>query len=834
MMSRSRIRTLSLVLTLALSIAMQPSPAQASASATAQLIAGLDTLPGTRNFSIRVHNTDSRSPILGLRIDTVSIILPSEAGIRTAPAVSAPTGWKVNRIDNRGLQRYLYRSENSGIPAGGNQTFTFPAEVAAPFDRDRIATFRVSASDDGGATTSSVEPSPGGTLSTTIRVLEVVPGSLRAVAPAGVVDGSGTAGQAITYEFAVRNHSRSTLQVMPSLEASGPEQIGAGIANAIPSAGQDSFRHEVTLGNAANDRVMIFTGRARATDSVARAETAPFAVQAPPQLSLQIASFDPTHVRSNAPISYVFTGNVSKIGTPSLTLDFGDLRFGANTAALAPPSYPSGSAARNLEWDITEIVGNDGVYAAQFRFVGTDGNGADFKQVFSASELVTIDNIAPFIAMGVEMPFDDFGTPQSAIKQGDRPLITGTIDGADRLRTFQLAPVGGPPLSAINDVTYGSTDDGAAFGASPTVPFAEDAGVFRIEAAANDRAGNTGAAVSRDIDIDNVRPSLASAVIRSATTIRLGFGEQVIGSCDPTEWLVGGEANVDHVTYEDGTRCSPGAQDNRPDSFRILHLVTPLEDPESSTSVAYSPQALSPARDGAGNVTPSATVTAASSMLPPAPPIAAVLRRDDASPVGAYEPAVLDDDAYWTNVGGSDGVLVRFDGGRAGRQIQVLDEAGNVVVSGDSESGQVHVPLGTVDGSYIRRIRFVTSSGVGPSTDLRVALDTVAPTLAAATLVQEDRIRIDFSEKMWAGTNFAVDWYGLEHNVFNLPEDPDDDYVYYQAQRVEVVDPFTRLLWVDMQGLMSFAGAEYMLSSENGERYEDRAGNKMRDSRRVS
>ena len=798
-------------------VALPMAAASAAPTSSAVLTAGQNVFPGASQFTVNVTNSRAVLGALGGEtVNYVDIKLPNTAGIKTSAVPTAPAGWTATRTDAGSLQTYTFRG--GSIAPGSSLPFSFPASVAAPL-ADRSGDFEVAVSSDNGRTTSGAA----GALTTKIRTLRVVAGSLTASAPLGVTDQSGTAGQSIDYSFAVQNLARAAQTVTPSLSSNGDTVVQAPAASVAANAVQ-TFVSAVTLGGSAN-RTANFAASATASPSVADPVARPFTVQAPARLGLDRASFDPAAVRPGLPTTFTVFG--AKSNAPALEI--------ATSSLLLPGGVVADGGARNvvdnnpfeLSFGPAAPTGPDGTYDVVARFSGQDDNDFAYAQEISLDDVLTLD------AVGV-------GRQQTAASnQSDRLTINGDLDPSDctpeELTVFLQPNVGGTipvPVTLAGCAFTGSITTG---GAGTT--FVDGATSVQALASASDRAGNPGSAASDTTIVDLIAPVFTSAVTMGssdtstqADRILVTFEEAntVFGGCSATQWRVDGELFVSDVLYSDGTKCVRGQEG--PDNSRVLVLMAP-RDQDLQTNVTFTP-GMRPfadrATDSAGQDALANTIATVSGVVPAAAELVAVTRGNGE---GGREAATFDADQYWTNQAGSD-LVVEFAGGRAGYSVRVLDEAGNRLatkqVGGSPET--VSVPLGSSDGSYTRSLQLVNTTGlVSELTTFTVTLDRVLPVLAGATQTGTRTIDVGFSEPLATGTNFAEDWFATKQNPDEDPSDPDDDVEVYQISTV-TGNGGSRTLTTnrDLAG-SGAAGAEYLLRNPSAIRYEDRAGNRLAD-----
>lgn len=800
----------------ALSIVVLPALPAAALSGTAALVTGSDVLPGaSRPFAVEVTNSDS-ALLGGQAINAVLVYVPTNVGITTVDGVTAPSGWTVSRAD---AATYLFRTTGSGIAPGAKMTFPFNAAVAAPFSRDQQGLFKVSVSHDGGRSAKAA----GGALTSTIRILDVDKDALRGLSPSGVTDGSGTAGQAITYGVKVTNYARSAVAVTPTLSSNGGDTFSApspAAGTSVPAGGSVQFAVPTTLAGS-SDRVATFTAGATAPDSAAAADTAAFEVQAPARLALTAGSLSPTNVRPGK--NYTFTVGATKSGKPTLTGLTGTLSFAGNSIALAGPTTIADGAGKVLSFDSQAVSGADGTYDADFAFAGRDGNGAPFSvQNLKLTQAVTLDALAPvFQSLVVGLPTD-----QTAAKNGDTITVSGVLDDKScgaTLDFVELRTDNGQVLPVA------VTRDGCSFSGSVSPTFAAGAKSFSAVAQATDAAGNPGNGASVSTLIDNIAPELTYAQTRAANQILVRFTEAgglVRGGCAASQWKVDGELLVREVRNSDGTACS--ANQAGPDNDRILVLFQD-KDQDYTTNVTYTPGRrpfADPAKDGAAADAVSKTVKTVVGVAP-APAVLLTVTRN-----AGTEAATLDEGRYFTRFTGSD-LRVTFSGARAGYVVQVLDGSGAVLGQQALEedgSGEVTVPVGSTDAVYDRALRLINTAGIASATTpFKVELDRRLPALSSATLGSNGKdISVLFTEKLAAGTDAAFEWEGWARDT---NPDSTTGRIVSPAEKVTGAGNTRTVTIQDTFTADTFGGADYVKRLEDSVRYVDRAGNVLNNTK---
>ena len=809
-------KAISVLVATVLAFSLLPAVAAfAAVTGTANLTVGETVFPGAgRDYSLKV--TNANAPLVGSKANAIRVLLPSASGVKnTASSPTAPAGWTVTVTRTSTAQALTYMATAGGLGGGESLELPFKADVTAPTSGDRTGNFQVALSDDGGATSTPAT----GKLTTTIRVLEII-GGLLPKSPAGVTDGSGTGGQAITMGMSVKNHAASALTVTPNVTSNGGETISQPAPASIPAGATTAFNVPVTLPDVSSNRVSRFTATATSGSSSSGDVIYDFAVQAKPNLTLTTSSFSPRNVNTG-PVAKTFTMNVNKAGTPNLSLSAGSLKFAGNDVPLAVPvSFNPGTQNNvGLSWGPKTISGPNGGHDAQFTFTGKDENDAPFSRTVDVAQLINIDNLAPTVTVDVDLP-----AGQTAAKNGDTITVTGTIDDtAASLDFVEIRPNVGSPIP-VSVTRSGTTYEGTA-----KVTFGTGATSFIAAAQATDTAQNTGGATSVSSVIDNIVPVFDYAATINLRQIGVSFNENnvVSGGCDPSLWSVENNVvvNVLNDNGDEGvTECTASSNNSR-----ILVLANNLPNSDAEPRVTYTQRALttSPARDGAANNAPTATVKAIVGIAPAIPDVIAVFRNTGGDGSNR-ETATFDENTYFTRFGGTD-LVVEFGGARAGYTVQVLDGNNTVIKSErvtfpESGNPEVRVPLGSTAGNYVRKLRLVNANNIpGDVAALNITLDQTLPQIAGATKTAATSVDVNFSEKISHGSDFAFDWLPYE-NVAGA----EGGRQYYNVDKVAGSGASRTLTVSTFENNGPFGGAEYLLIS-GGQRYRDRAGNQLQD-----
>ncbi len=881
------VRLISLLVTMLMvaSLAVvQASPAAASASGWARLVAGVNVLPGTAQYAVQVETQATA-------VNTVVVAVPAGIGITATDAIGVTVaggdgtdlGFTGTVQTVGSFQRVIFTApEGVSIPANSNAVLRFNADVTPPTAAtERSGTFKVSLSSNGGnsfetATTGARDPRTSGTLTTTIKFLEVV--KVDVVGPTGVVDMTGTEGQRINVRTTLKNYAQIPVRVSAGLGASSPrgftanERISDPVDVELLGGGQGTANFTVDLGTAVNndgdaaDRTVTFSGSI--TEAVTGAtgfgaSTDKFTVQILGRISFDGATFDPRIV---SPGAATFVVDAEHSGTPSFDVALGaaDVSF-ADTKATNQQAYSFAKDADAQTLSFTgQVKGADADYPVTATYMATDENGYSYMQTIGLTESgffgpspveVTIDALAPDITTVVNLPSDADGRAQEAAKDGDSITVNGTIDD-DNAVINEVRLVANGQVVAVKrteqisrrplDDTYSVTFSGEE------VKFPGGIGQFVAATVAVDRAGNLGVAFSGATDFDNVVPrltfarvestidvnqSLLGQVGREAGVISVRFQENALirGGCNPNQYSIDGQNVVREVRMSDNSPCLSGAASD--DNWRLLILSVPVER-ESTPLVRYSPIPGDRVGDFAGNLAPEDTVTAVSGIVPVAPDLLDVYRNtanktpeecqaDAKACEDAYQQGSGSSAVYWTRFAGGDDTVVCVAGARPGYSVEVTDKDGNTIV-GTSQpitdtTPCVRVPIGSNDTTYVRGIRFRNSAGAGEVLYLNIALDTVLPKLT--NVVRDgNRITVSFNDVLVEGNNSSLNWLVYERladgsRVAGPPNSVSNGGDAFTTDRTK------RVLTGSFEENGEYIGVGYVFFS--GTRYGDRGGNKL-------
>jgi hypothetical protein len=812
--------------------------AYAAAASTAALTAGGAVYPGAdRSFTIRVTNGETL--LTGRTIDAIRVNLPvSEAGVTLGSGAGSAAGCTDAKGTNLGTTQFLtYRG--CAVRPGQSVDITFPANVAAPSAKDLVGDFRVQVSSDNFKSASTAV----GSLLTKVQVLEILQAGLKPVAPTnadnskGVTDRTGTSGQAITYATEVKNHAKTDLTVLTNLSsAAGDTATGQSIV--VPAGRTAVADIPVQLGNAASDRSTVFTASAEKADKSAVAPTKndTFTVQAPANLT--ITDLQPTRVKSGPGSAKDFSARAAKAGSPAVDALSSTLAFGVNSATTTAGSFGRGNQSGNLAWSFQEVLGSDGAFPATASTTITDDNLATYADPVDALADVVIDNLAPIVDLALTLPKDRDGDQQVAVKNRDSISVSGILtnagDYAANSLKVVLRPNAGAPVEV--PVTVSGSGDTRQFSGSANPTWDPAATSFTAESEVRDTAGNIGTDGVAATTIDNAVPALiGSGVIVEANKIEVDFDDAtgVAGGCDPNMWLIDGTpGQVTDVKDASGGDCR-----TRDSGARTLTLRNNLAV-DQTPRVTYDPSGSRvvttfPVKDGAGNDALRQTVETVTVLVPQAPGLVRLERRDG-SLTGGFEPAYQDPDnkAYYTNVAGEDAMRLTVSGIRQNYTLEVLDGATVVArkkftaappLGASSYSGDIAFPVTAGDGSKSYTTRFVSAVGnIGDPTTYGVVLDTLAPALGSSE-ISGSTVSLGFTDKIVLGSDFADNWFVSEKV----------DTESGEAERTVNVDSVSggtqdgRTFQVTLVDPSRFAGMDYFVQS--GTRYEDRAGNQLAD-----
>ena len=846
---------------------MPATAAFAQAAPTARLVSASSVFPGIELVEIEVRNNDK--PVIGRNINAVAVNLPTSSTGMVVLNSQEAGSFKTVQVSSDGT-KVTFRG--GCIAPQGVQRFFVAVTVPRPARTDLSGSWVVQVSSDNMATSTNAVPPADGTLTSTVKALELVPKSLRPIAPTnadntrGVTDGSGTGGapgrngQTITYGWDVRNHAREPIAVTGLLESGNSlDRPGPAVVKTIAGNGAvTSFSVPVTLGEAPTDRSNVFVLNLSAPGAPTPTKMSAFNIQQPAEVSL--TNLHPVYARSGAGSAREFTVAASKVGA-GFDLANTALTFGTNVAAVKDPParFAKGVAAATLAYQIPEITGAEGPLDATVALSGKDDNLAPVNVTKSVGA-ITIDNNAP--SLTVPLPVlgtngkDADGDTLVAASDGTRVTVGGAVVGTGldpgTLKVW-LQPDVGPAIPVPMTTTPGP--GGGSFGGSVSggaVTWVDGATRFSVVAEIADEAGNVGTGQSGFTSIDQAPPVIDgnAAVITSPTTVRLEWDDQtgIRGGCDPRTYGVGG-SEVTEVRDSSGENCK-GKSGLSQDGVRILVLRSPLGADETP-GVTYSvpvdratarAAGYEPVKDGAANDAATQTVSTINDVIPPAPNLTNPQRKDHLS--GAREAAYFDaeDGRYYTNVGGADAISATVGGIRhTNYKIQVLDGSGTVLATYDANdkpamsplasewSQQVLIPLGTTDATYVRSVRLVSSLGkASAQTVARFVLDTAKPTIGDSALAGPGEAFGYFNEKVVAGTNNSNDWFA----TWTMVSEGEARPVHTQVLDVRTVDGqnlTARRATFEGIDENAFRTLDYSLQNPSSVRYEDRAGNLMPD-----
>ena len=867
-------RTLSLVVAALTIFSVLPvTAAFAQASATAELTNHLIVHPGNRNYTVKVTNTEAA---VGRTINAVTITVPTaSANIvfrATPPEAGGFDRVTVTKFESTQLVTY----KGGSIAPGTSQSFTLPLTVGRPARSDLTGRFVVQVSSNNMTSNTTASPSSAGMLTSAVEVLQILPGTLRPTAPTnadntqGVTDRTGTAGQRVTYSFTVKNYAREDLTVTGALAAAdSSDRPGAAVAKVVKGAGgRAGFQIPVTFGAAAADRAAALTASAVAPKASAVPADDTFTVQA--AIGLDFTSLAPTRVRSGFGTAREFHVIVDKTGASTFRMSASTLKFGSNAAGLKEGAIEFGANARTreLSYQIDEVTGDNGALQASIVTVGQDANLANYSLSRNVGT-ITIDNNVPTITLAQPVlgnnGVDAEGDKLIAATDGTQIKIVGEAVGTDLDKgslSVSLRPDVGAPITVPVIVTDDA--DGISFIgtlAGNAVTWADGATRFVATAQIADQASNLGTAQSGFTVIDQVRPVLdrSSGIVIETRRIRVQFDDQtgIRGACDPSSWRVNSSiGRVVEVRTADGALCSgssaaavAASKKLSHDGVRVLTLNYDL-GPDDTPTVTYS-SGISEgsarrlgvylAKDGAANDAVEQTISTITDIIPPAPDVNNLRREDHVT--GVLETAYLDleESAFYTNVGGEDALLATVSGVRRGYRIQVLDGDGNVVSSEAAQTPQglsplatewtqdVTVPIGADDAAYVRGIRLVSTAGKASlQTLLNVVLDTLRPTVTQSTLSGPGEAHVAFGEKVVAGSDNSQDWFvtwtAESEGTTREVQTAVNDIGPIEGQTLTM----RRAVFSDIDE-NAFLRLDYVVRHEGTARYEDRAGNLMRD-----
>ncbi len=350
-----------------LGVAVLPAlPASASAASTATLTSAKAVYPGANTFSITVTNNEMA--LVGKTINAIRVNLPvNEAGIKLGDTAGTASGFTGTKTDLGSTQFLTYRGGR--LMPGQSAVITFPVTVGSPQARDLLGDFRVQVSSDDFATNKNATTTLGG-LTAKVQILEIVTGSIKPLSPAGAADGSGTAGQVVSFASTIKNYAQQAVDVTAGLSSPAGDSAGPVVVN-VPGGGTADATLPVTLGAATADRTANLTATAQKADSsaVAPTKSANYSVQAP--ATVAFTNLQPAQSKSGGALAETSRRLPRRAGSQTLTLEAPTLKFGNNTCTAATTSFATRQPGA-VTFSCPDLVGMDGALAGAGR--GPEGH----------------------------------------------------------------------------------------------------------------------------------------------------------------------------------------------------------------------------------------------------------------------------------------------------------------------------------------------------------------------------------------------------------------------------------------------------------------------------
>lgn len=813
-----------IVLAATAAVAAFPAAAGAAVMGSARVTSAQDLVPGQHTLSVAVQNNNSF--FAATPANLVRIVVPTGVRYSSHAPIIPPTGWQ--RVATGGsLDETVltFRATAAGLAPGQQVTFSAPIVAVRPVNSDGGGRLTVSLSDDSGATFLTATPTSAGATDLRVRAVEIVPGP-RPVAPAGVTDGTATAGQDLDFGYSLRSHATGQVSVTTDLVSSTGDQVLKPAVQATIAAGETvAFVVPVRLRQLSTQRTASFTARAT---GAASARDANGSVNAVPPAELSATALAPRRVASGQ--SRSFDATIRKVSGPDVDVSDATLRFAATEAGLATPFRVSGEQTAKLGSVL--VQGPEGTHPANIEIHGTDANGAAWQGQLDAGQ-VTIDDTAPRVGITATRP-----AGQDSVKKNDSVAVTvsvhevSTVSASDV--SVELVSGSGQVVRVPMTATTGS-EGAQRFTGNAQVPFGDQQGSLRARARVADGAGHVGEGETAPIVLDNIVPALsARAYELSPTQIRVGFDENrlIRGGCSPSDWGVDG-AIVLAVRYSDGSPCQNGQSGPAaaPDNYRILVLHSGLGS-GSRPPVRYNPVPLlsDPVTDGAGNR--AASGQAALTRQVPRPVLAGAARQGGAE--AAYNSgSASSPNWHLRRIADSSGrpdLEVLYSGGQADYTVQVLDSAGNVLASQAAQTaGAIRVPIADAQNgvALARSLRFLSAQDENRVSDpapFQVTLDTRPPAIKSYSNSTPGQVVVTFDEPIVEGSDFAADWLVRELRG--------GQQQVIQVNTVHVLGQEARRLDYDTQG-GPLVSVSYLFTSSgtnaNARRYRDRGGNPLSD-----
>ncbi len=548
----------------------------------------------TNLFEVTVTNTEPAPNVLGqgggASINGVILTVSTAFADLGIDLVNVPAGWDAPQ-EIRSNQ-ILFTTSGEGLAPGESAVFTLNSTIAKPAT-DKIGTFQVQVSSDGGQTSGAASPAGSGALQSVLRILDIsriqlVRGSV--LGQPSVTDGQDNVVVAVD----VNNHGSAAKTVVPTLSSTGAgafDVTSAPAAASVPVDGTTTYTFAGTFSRTTSADVDNLTFDAIVDSADADAEVPDelrptVAVQRAVALSYLTDTLSPRDVAA-APTDV--TLSLNKAGVPSVSGLSLDATFTNGSATISPTSSTStdvgpngqtlsGLTFRGVPFNTPGL--SDGDFTVEASAVGTDSNGAPIAiPSIPVSDTIFLDTLAPVLNLGELVP------PASKV-EGEDPAATNgqsfslSGDVQDRGQGCPDCTVSGSLKIGTQDPTPFTVSVGPDGSFSVTIPV-EGAAPDKQDTTAiatltaTDTTGVHSASGSRASTVDTLQPKLentapltgglAQFIGEDEDTSRIDvlFPEGIASSFDtsPANWSFQSGEGSDNLVTDATIRTAEAAMD---------------------------------------------------------------------------------------------------------------------------------------------------------------------------------------------------------------------------------------------------------------------------------
>lgn len=777
---------LALILSLLAVPAHAVAPRGTASIVALEAISPLEILAGAAEqaFDVTVNNpligSDGGAPST---VDWIEIDPTSDFTINGAEATG---DWTPDVRADSG--RVIFTGDT--LSPGSSVTFTLSTNVARP-GFDLALPWQVSASDDGGLTSTAYEPESDGALSPVIRVLQVVDN--RFTGPDAILDGDATAGQAATGAVTLANLGSATLTVTPELSGErfdvappGDVTLAAGDQVDVDWSGnfQGAGVASVTADATAISDDPFAPEETPHADAPVTARTELIDVLTAVDLEYDSGSLSPQVVVPGSNVSFSLNlDNLGEVALETIDLASSTLEFASYSANLSSPASMEGQSSAQFVFDeatVAETIA-DGDYTPTVTVNGTDQNGVDVSQTLTLDDVITVDSTIPLIDIEVDLPNPAVRGENPAATSDEAFEVTGTV--TDSNENGEQEPCGSCEVtgqllvfdaagSQIQSQPVEFDNSGGNLSATIDTTFQQGARSAQVTATAFDLADLEGQGNTQIFEIDIIPPTEDRAVtggpdgrdfrrIDITLTERVAFPDLLTAASFEVDGNV-----VTNVTISDSEGIDnndPGEQGN---SFRVgdqitLSLGQDLGEDETPGVRFRASDSIDRPYDRVELDLANFTLTAADGIIPALPVV------DEIGGLGEL------DGQFYTNDSSPDVVVSDVTEGHTLEIYEDLNDNGRIDPGTDrkaapdhevmSDSGTATVTLDDLgqterDLTLLVRARDGAQNPGNTAADV-LTLDFTAPEFAAISVDVDNReVQVTLSESLRDGRNAVADW----------------------------------------------------------------------------